>query len=47
MSAENLAAATTLISWRGLALPESLQTPTYMRAAITASPTVPRAEVEA
>lgn len=45
--AENLAAAKTLISWRGLALPELLQTPAYMRAAIMASPTVPRAEVEA
>jgi hypothetical protein len=45
--AENLAAATTVISWRGLALPELLQTPAYMRAAIMASPTVPRAEVEA
>jgi hypothetical protein len=45
--AENLAAANALISWRGLALPELLQTPAYMRAAIVASPTVPRAEVEA
>ncbi|RAS59009.1 helix-turn-helix protein [Lentzea atacamensis] len=45
--AENLAAAKTLISWRGIALPELLQTPAYMRAAIMASPTVPGAEVEA
>lgn len=45
--AENLAAAKTLISWRGLALPELLQTPAYMRAAIMASPTVPKAEVQA
>ncbi|WP_414672328.1 helix-turn-helix domain-containing protein [Lentzea sp.] len=36
--AENLAAANALISWRGLALPESLQTPAYMRAAIVALP---------
>ena len=45
--AENLAAATTLISWRGLALPELLQTPAYMRAAIMVSPNVPRTEAEA
>lgn len=45
--AENVAVAKTLVSWRGLALPELLQTPAYMRAAITAMPNVPRAEVEA
>lgn len=45
--AENVAAAKTLVSWRGLALPELLQTSAYMRAAIMASPNVPGGEVEA
>ena len=44
---ENIGAAKTLISWRGLALPELLQTPAYMRAAISASPNIPRDEIEA
>ncbi|MET8763539.1 DUF5753 domain-containing protein [Lentzea sp. NPDC004782] len=44
---ESIAAAKTLISWRGLALPELLQTPAYMRAAMSASPNIPQDEVEA
>ncbi|WP_156093736.1 DUF5753 domain-containing protein [Lentzea aerocolonigenes] len=44
---ENIAAAKTLVSWRGLALPEMLQTPAYMRAAMSASPNIPADEVEA
>lgn len=44
---ENIAAASTLISWQGLALPELLQTPAYMRAAMLASPNICRDEVEA
>ncbi|WP_156213544.1 helix-turn-helix domain-containing protein [Lentzea aerocolonigenes] len=44
---ENIAAATTLVSWRCLALPELLQTPAYMRAVMSASPNIPQHEVAA